>query len=106
MNAAIVDCEACTAPCCRRFAVWDSVTLAESEPHRLRQLWTAHAGAILHPVAFTSGGFQRWDCGALTDDARCAVYEDRPDICRKYDCRDDPSRLNGDQQNARCSWPR
>lgn len=77
--------------CCR----WMSFTLnppnavAEGE---LAHYYTLHGCKIVRVV-----GQQRMFvvmvpciCRQLGDDGRCAVYEERPDLCRNYDGRQDP----------------
>lgn len=99
----MVDCDGCTAPCCKQFAVFHSETLADQPETITRQTWM-EAGAILRFVDESEGGHRRFDCQALVN-ARCAVYEKRPMICQGYDCRDDAPRSDG-EHGAQCAWPR
>lgn len=31
-----------------------------------------------------------WSCPKLTADGRCSIYDDRPDLCRKFEAGSDP----------------
>jgi Fe-S-cluster containining protein len=105
-EAVVVDCSGCTAPCCRSFAVWNPSKDGDPEiaESTVRGRF-ARAGARLRIVDRTPGGYRRYECLALVD-ARCSVYETRPRVCRTYDCRDDASRYDVPDTNARCAWPR
>jgi Fe-S-cluster containining protein len=109
---AVVDCEGCQAPCCRRFAVWrqsSDGTQKEIPSSTVRRRWAA-AGARLTKVGIAQpSGFTQFACLALTETSTCGVYETRPQICRIYDCRDDGSRFNPDAPAGsapHCAWPR
>ena len=74
-------CVSCGGKCCSSFP---SVDLTWNEYERLREL-----GAIrLH---FSLSGHHKLiienGCDFLTA-GRCAIYESRPDICRRFFCRD------------------
>lgn len=65
-------CQRC-ALCCDG-ALFDSVPLAGAEPGALRG----------RGLAVLDGGLAQ-PCAALRD-LRCAIYDDRPDACRRYRC--------------------
>jgi Fe-S-cluster containining protein len=101
-----VDCDGCTAPCCKRnvFFHEHEAEWCVTEEHLVRQVF-ARQGAILIQVGVTDSGLQRFDCQAQAADGRCGVYANRPDVCRSYDCRDDLARSDG-ENGATCEWPR
>jgi Fe-S-cluster containining protein len=112
MTRATVECEGCDAPCCRAFVVRAPVRLNRRGGWQLdgklravpaNQNSFAQAGIPLKVTRITHG-LALFDCEALVD-SRCAVYEDRPPVCRTYDCRDDENRIRSDD-TARCAWPR
>lgn len=95
-----VDCDGCAAPCCRRMVFschHDPAAPHPIDDHRIRNTWMA-AGAILRPIPPHDPGhdYTVFACAALTPDARCGVYADRPVICRIYDCREDAARMESD----------
>ena len=35
---------------------------------------------------FTDGTYLWFDCQHLTDEGKCGIYDDRPDLCRDFEC--------------------
>lgn len=102
-ETAYVDCDRCSAPCCRVFAVWRTRDGIETPESTTRGRW-ARAGARLRSVGRSPNGYRQYECLALVD-ASCAVYATRPTICRTYDCRDDGARYDAGGESARCELP-
>jgi Fe-S-cluster containining protein len=52
----------------------------EAAEHRALEvgLW------MFRPAEQDDQGRWRWWCTALQSDGRCSIYEDRPDLCRRY----------------------
>jgi Fe-S-cluster containining protein len=79
-----ISCDMCGA-CCKTFPVLVSINDAAREPRILsearridpwqrRDEWEYQ----LHPLPFLTG------CCFLGDDDRCAVYQSRPSVCRRF----------------------
>jgi hypothetical protein len=81
---AAVPCDGCTA-CCRSSFF---VHIAPDETATLRRIPPAllvRAPGL--PEGYKVLGYdERGHCPMLVDD-RCSIYEDRPQTCRKFDCR-------------------
>ena len=81
-------CDLCTAACCREngheFAV-----LLEGETERRRfaayaeDVPVEHAGAITLERVIP---YRHGRCAFLSTDDRCAIYDDRPINCRRFQC--------------------
>lgn len=74
-------CQECDGACCRSFP---SVELSWHEYERLREIGAVRLHFSLnghHKLIIENG------CEFLAD-GRCAIYRDRPDICRRFFCRD------------------
>ncbi len=77
-------CEACEAKCCRYFA------LEIDEPRTRRDFddvrwYLCHKGTVLY---LTDGDWYLHienECRYLRQDNRCAIYADRPAICREHE---------------------
>ena len=97
VTASLPDCASCEAPCCRRQFMEDDegwFTLADARP-----LYRS-AGTDVRVVGWyqkADGRQPMLECQAFdTAHLVCTVYEERPDHCRAYDCRDDdPDRWEG-----------
>ncbi len=74
-------CAACDAACCRGFP---SVELTWEEFERLRDLG---ATRLVLPLAGPPLLLIDYCCEFLEAN-RCAIYKDRPVICRRFTCRD------------------
>ena len=74
-------CRECDGTCCRSFP---SVGLSWHEYQRLHELGAArlHFSLTGHHQLIIENG-----CEFLVQ-GRCAIYADRPDICRRFFCRD------------------
>lgn len=89
-------CARCVEPghCCKRFHLsgengsfvcWDEDEPAHTIEHfhaieRLWQ-WTVEFG----PDTGRTYSAWVWTCDKLGDDGRCTIYEDRPDLCRRFE---------------------
>ena len=74
-------CGACGGACCRSF---DSVALTWDEYERLRALGSARLHFSLtgrHLLLIENG------CEFLVE-GRCSIYGERPEVCRRFFCRD------------------
>ncbi len=57
-----------------------------------RELWAKISGRVVHPVSAITPFVRETllvtgetlDCVFLTPDKRCAIYEDRPEVCRLF----------------------
>lgn len=74
-------CKGCDGACCRSFP---SVGLSWSEYEQLRALGATrlHFSLSGHHLLIIENG-----CEFLAE-GRCSIYEHRPDICRRFICRD------------------
>lgn len=75
-------CRECDGACCRAFP---SVRLSWAEYETLRALGARRLHFSLagpHELLIEDG------CEFL-EDGKCSIYEQRPDICRRFICRDD-----------------
>jgi uncharacterized protein len=76
-------CQSCDADCCRSFV---SVPITWEEYERLRALGAQRLELSLHgPHLLVIDGA----CEFLVD-GRCSIYADRPDLCRRFMCLEDP----------------
>ncbi len=74
-------CKDCNGACCRSFP---SVDLSWAEYERLRDL-----GAIRLEFSLTGHCKLIIENGCeFLADGRCTIYPDRPDVCRRFFCRD------------------
>ena len=71
-------CEQCGICCVNNGLIPPVAWTDESVPEWLRLLVTRLR------VLFPDSGNEH--CIFLTDDMRCAIYEDRPAICRRFKC--------------------
>jgi Fe-S-cluster containining protein len=74
-------CKSCDGACCRSFP---SVDLTWQEYQRLRELGAVRLNFSLsgpHRLIIENG------CEFLAA-GRCTIYQDRPDICRRFFCQD------------------
>lgn len=85
-------CDRCVAPgaCCRNLALTGGNLLmadliAADAPEESAQKWLDHHGFPMFRPARVFGHAWRFDCTALGADGRCTIYEDRPDLCRRYE---------------------
>jgi len=70
--------------CCRKFAVLLTPEEARSGFYRIDwHGWIPGARAAM--LAKKKNG----DCWYLTEDGRCSIYENRPQVCREFDCEKD-----------------
>jgi len=77
-------CRDCGGACCRSFS---DVELTWEEYERLRELGSTRLQlSLLGPHRLVID----YNCEFLTD-GRCAIYEARPEICRRFTCEDVPS---------------
>jgi Fe-S-cluster containining protein len=109
---ATVDCEGCTAPCCRSFHPnRDKVESVESVVAEAEKQWGVPLILVKTFAPVRGQPVVRMACSALTEDARCGIYERRPNACREYDCRKDSMRYKpeahkfGPGEGAHCAWP-
>lgn len=75
-----INCGSCTA-CCDG---WQIVPLTTGDLARKNDWRTNRSAPGLSLLAHTANG----DCVYLDGDGKCSIYEDRPEVCRMYDCRD------------------
>lgn len=91
-------CARCVEPghCCKRFNLsgsenhpatfWDDEAPAVREglpfvPLERWGQWTVEYG----PDTGRTYSSWMWRCTALGEDGRCTIYDDRPDLCRRYE---------------------
>ncbi|KAF0215917.1 MAG: hypothetical protein FD174_3927 [Geobacteraceae bacterium] len=75
-------CKGCDGACCRSFP---NVDLSWSEYEKLKALGANRLHFSLtghHKLVIENG------CEFLAD-GKCAIYEHRPDVCRRFICRDE-----------------
>jgi Fe-S-cluster containining protein len=76
-------CTYCTAKCCRYFAL-NIDTPKKWDDYDMIRWYLAHD----HTAIFVEDGdwylLIQTKCNYLMDDNRCAIYDDRMEICRKY----------------------
>lgn len=74
-------CQACGGVCCSSFA---AVEITWEEYERLRSL-----GASRLQLSLYGPHRLQIDCGCeFLAEGRCSIYEHRPDICRRFTCRE------------------
>lgn len=72
-------CCDCGGVCCRSFA---AVEISWDEYERLKRL-----GATRLQLSLYGPHRLEIDCGCeFLEDGRCSIYEERPDICRRFYC--------------------
>ncbi|GAB4145668.1 MAG: YkgJ family cysteine cluster protein [Planctomycetaceae bacterium] len=76
-------CEYCTAKCCRYFALPIDTPKTREDFDHLRW-YMIHRRVSLFVEDGTWYLMVHADCEHLMEDNRCGIYEDRPEICRKY----------------------
>lgn len=62
----------------------DPMSFERAEHHAMR------AGLPFRPLAQDDLGRWRWTCTQLLPNGRCGIYEDRPEVCRRYRPGEDP----------------
>jgi len=77
-------CKKCNAYCCKHIAVHIDTPADKEDYDNIR--WY-----LLHQNVWVSVDFEdNWivefktPCKYVTDDFKCSIYKDRPDICKKY----------------------
>ncbi|HEX9079537.1 MAG TPA: YkgJ family cysteine cluster protein [Desulfuromonadaceae bacterium] len=74
-------CRKCGGACCRSFS---DVELSWEEVERLRALGATQLRlSLIGPHRLMID----YNCEFLVD-GRCSIYEDRPDVCRRFTCTD------------------
>ena len=66
-------CEECRGACC------ETIIIPLSKDEEDTNRW-----AILHGKRIGARVALNCQCSALTDQGRCSIYSDRPDMCRTY----------------------
>jgi Fe-S-cluster containining protein len=86
----LYECDRCGA-CCGAYLIFASTRDAEREPRITTEaqklapwLETPRWAYRLHPLPFHDS------CCFLGDDARCTIYETRPEVCREFAAGDQP----------------
>jgi Fe-S-cluster containining protein len=100
-------CDTCRQPgaCCRGFSLnrisdGDHLTLWDDEDPLKAVHPHIESEAPFHPVErlgqWTDAESGRtysswkWSCSALGEDGRCTMYDNRPDLCRRYEAGSSP----------------
>lgn len=88
-------CDVCLSPgaCCRRMSLSGGNPVANIAGPMSRE--RAEHLALHHGLPFVPGeqkldGTWYYSCTQLQKDGRCGIYEERPDLCRRYDAGSDP----------------
>ena len=100
-------CDTCKVPgaCCRSMVLLDQQgkpllfpvgrepDLASAKvPSQFRPVSSQEA---IHPDTGETGIQYEFSCSALGPDGRCTIYDQRPDICRKFEAGSDPTCWSG-----------
>ncbi len=87
---AVYECDGCGA-CCGAYLIFASIADAGREPRIASEtqklapwLETPRWAYRLHPLPFHES------CCFLDHDARCTIYETRPEVCREFAAGDQP----------------
>lgn len=79
-------CEACKAKCCTNQAPWNFIQLTPAEEAVFEKKVKVE---IVNDETLGKGWFFDDETGAcpfLGEDKRCTVYDERPEVCRKFIC--------------------
>ena len=86
----LYECDGCGA-CCGAYLIFASTSDAEREPRIVSEalklapwLETPKWAFRLHPLPFHDS------CCFLDQEARCTIYQTRPEVCREFEAGDQP----------------
>jgi Fe-S-cluster containining protein len=98
-------CDTCRDPghCCAGFQLnsgkgdWQSFWVEDGPLMplvRMAQMWLPFVPMIRGPIYYVDDGayyqIWYWGCPLLGEDGRCTDYENRPDLCVRYEPKSDP----------------
>lgn len=102
-------CDSCRDPgaCCAGFILFDATSgVREPIPFsfwlsdgplapliRMAEWWMPFVPATRSDTYYNDDGgyysIQRWGCPLLGEDGRCTDYDNRPELCRRYEAKSD-----------------
>ncbi len=84
-------CERCTGLCCRAEASWKAVPLTKAEQER-EPFKSISVPSKEHPEQVVFYFDETDGCCRFLDRVtrRCTIYHERPEACRRFDCRTQP----------------
>jgi Fe-S-cluster containining protein len=94
-----LDCSGCNGHCCK-FLIF-GVNLDNHSPEEISNkllYFKEHGCQVKHHACLQWIVTVPSQCQHLTPFG-CAIYNDRPEICRKYDCRNEPLLPRGGKYN-------
>jgi len=77
-------CDHCTGKCCRYFALPLPRTPRTWDDFDEIRWYLAHGRTVVYVEQGSWYVLVLGDCQYLTPDLRCAIYHDRPKVCREY----------------------
>jgi Fe-S-cluster containining protein len=89
-------CDRCMSPgaCCKRLTLSgpfvEPMSLERAEHLLISPAWIAQTLGVFRPAAQTPEGRWEFMCTALDRNGRCSIYENRPELCRRYLPGEDP----------------
>lgn len=90
-KAVNVPCDGCPAPCCRHPRMRVFLTFDEAREFAFELVDAVMPGGRIYKDVAVLAKHDDGTCMYIRGDGKCGVHATRPQACRWYDCRGDPS---------------